>query len=339
MGSSEVLGTIVVGAGLMGRWHARTIERSGGTIVAVVDTDMERARELAAKHRGSRATDDLAAALEMNGARVGHLCTPADSHVALAEQCLAAGCHVLAEKPLAPTATATRRLLDRAASAGLLVCPVHQFLFQRGVERARSLVGMIGPLRHLDTIACSAGAVGRSAAAHDEIVRDILPHPLSLFANLTGGPIGSIEWRALHHAPGELRAWGEIDGVSLALTVSLSGRPTRNSLRLVGEAGTVHVDLFHGYSVLERGAATPTRKALRPFALATATLRAATVNMAVRTTRWEPAYPGLRELVRGFYRAVRNGDAAPISARETIEVARARDAVMRRMNSTASVPT
>ena len=329
----------MVGAGLMGRWHARTIERSGGTIVAVVDHHMERARELAARHRGSRATDDLAAALEMNGARVGHLCTPAESHVDLAEQCLSAGCHVVVEKPLAPTAAATQRLLDQAASGGLLVCPVHQFLFQRGVQRARGLVELIGPLRHIDTVACSAGGAGRSAAAHDDIVRDILPHPLSLFASFTEGPIGSIEWRALHQAPGELRAWGEIDGVSLALTVSLSGRPTRNSLRLVGEAGTVHVDLFHGYSVLERGAATRTHKATRPFALAAATLWAATVNMAARTARWEPAYPGLRELVRGFYRAVRNGGPAPISARETIEVAGARDAVMQLMSDTARVRT
>jgi len=37
----------VVGAGLMGRWHAHAIERAGGTVVAVIDADVGRGETLA----------------------------------------------------------------------------------------------------------------------------------------------------------------------------------------------------------------------------------------------------------------------------------------------------
>ena len=35
-----------------------------------------------------------------------------------------------------------------------------------------------------------------------------------------------------------------------------------------------------------------------------------------RVARWEPAYPGLRELIRAFYAGVATGGAAPISEAE-----------------------
>ena len=117
------------------------------------------------------------------------------------------------------------------------------------------------------------------------------------------------------------------------ILVSLSGRPTRNSLRIVGDKGSLHVDLYHGFSVLERGAVSRRHKALRPFARSLRTLGAAGANLIARTARWEPAYPGLRELVKEFYGAVEGARPAPISAEESLDVARARDTVIRIMEA------
>ena len=50
------------------------------------------------------------------------------------------------EKPLAPDAALTETLLAAAADRGRLLVPVHQFLFQRGVQRLLSARGELGAL-------------------------------------------------------------------------------------------------------------------------------------------------------------------------------------------------
>jgi predicted dehydrogenase len=317
----------VVGAGLMGSWHAAASVRSGARLAVVVDRELARARRLAARHRGCRATTELDTALAESSVRVFHLCTPAATRVPLATRVLEEGRHLLVEKPMAPTAPATGVLQDLARSRGVLLCPVHQFLFQPGVRRAQHLCATIGPVRHLDAVTCSAGAEGRSAEDQDAI----LPHPLSLFAALTGVPLADLEWRLVHRLPGELRGVGSAAQVSLGILVSVHGRPTRNTLRIIGERGTVHVDLYHGFAVLESGTASRFRKVMRPLSLSARTLVSSGLNLLARTWRWEPAFPGLRELVRCFYRAIAEGGEAPISSSEALAVAAARDAMLRQM--------
>jgi len=55
---------------------------------------------------------------------------------------------------------------------------------------------------------------------------------------------------------------------------------------------------------------------------------AAAINLAARSARHEPAYPGLRELVRRLYTAIRGQTAGPISPAETLAVAEARDRLL-----------
>ncbi|MGH9843091.1 MAG: hypothetical protein ACREEM_30500 [Blastocatellia bacterium] len=107
--------------------------------------------------------------------------------------------------------------------------------------------------------------------------------------------------------------------------VSLNTRPTVCSLQLFGAEGTIHLDLFHGYAVVEPGEASRARKIIHPFDLAIRTLSAAAVNLTNRALRWQPAYPGLERLVSEFYRAVQTGSAPPISPADAITVASIRD--------------
>jgi hypothetical protein len=112
------------------------------------------------------------------------------------------------------------------------------------------------------------------------------------------------------------------------MLVSMSGRPTTNSLRVVGASGSAHADLFHGFAVVESGAVSRGRKIIHPFALAGATFAAAARNLSTRALSRESAYPGLRELVAAFHSAVRGESSPPISPAQMIDVARARDAIL-----------
>ena len=305
----------IVGAGLMGRWHADAASRSGAALTAIVDRDPRRAAALA-RTVGAEVTT-LTEAIAR--ADVIHVCTPTASHASMARHALAASRHVLVEKPLASASEDALALLDLADAQGVLLCPVHQFLFQDGVASARASLAKVAPLEHVAVTICSAGADGQADGVRDEIARDILPHPVSLLVRLAPAAWPQADWSVRHPRPGEIRALAEAGGVTAAITVSMRARPTRNELILFGAAGSCAVDLFHGFAVLQSGAVSRRRKIARPFVDASTVAGSAALNLMKRSGRREPAYPGLRPLVAAFYEAVRRGQSSPISRTEIVD--------------------
>jgi predicted dehydrogenase len=317
----------IVGAGLMGRWHAHAAARAGAQVVAVVDADGARAHALAARHR-ARPLGDLTELQQLTPvAGVAHLCTPAATHGALTRQLLDAGLHVVCEKPLAARGDDVAALLAHAQRVGRRLVPVHQFAHQDGVTFARSRLSDLGSLRRIAFTFSSAGGDGREGAALDTIVEEILPHPLSVLAVLQPGvPLDTIGWSTRSTAPGEWLAIGRHGAALVSIAISLGARPTEASATVAGSAATVRLDFFHGFAVIQRGAATRRDKMLRPFANALALLGAASAQALRRTLRWEPAYPGLRTLLQTFYQQL-DAPAATIEQDDAAVVAlyRARD--------------
>lgn len=322
----------IVGAGLMGRWHARAVARAGSVVVAVIDADPARAAALAAEYPGARAAATLAS-VSGEGVEAVHICAPLAAHEPLSRDAIAMGMHVLMEKPLLATARATAALLELAAQRGVLVCPVHQFPFQRGVCEIIARLPAIGPVLHLQALSCSAGAGTGDAELRDRVAADILPHPLSLAAAILESAMSDVAWCAQRSAPGELVIMGRSGAASISIVVSLGGRPTANELHVIGERGSAHADLYHGYSVVEDGRVSRGRKILHPFALSSASLVAAGTNLLRRAATGESAYPGLRELVAAFHDAVAGRSASPITPVRILDIARARDAILAGANN------
>jgi predicted dehydrogenase len=147
------------------------------------------------------------------------------------------------------------------------------------------------------------------------------------------GSLPEKNWAVSRPAPGEFRAMLAAGDICFSILISMNSRPTATMLRLFGSKGTIHVDLFHGFCVIESGKVSRSQKIAHPFDLATRILLAASANLIRRTFEAEPAYPGLRELVGRFYRAVATNTAPPIRREEAIEIA----AVRERLASPASV--
>jgi len=321
---SRPLRGAIVGAGLMGRWHAHAVARLGHSVAAVVDPDRSRAAALASQYDNCVPATALATAPAVD---VVHVCTPLGSHVDVAREAIARGAHVIVEKPFAETATETALVLRLAQSSGRLVAPVHQFLFQRGIGESQRALPAIGVPLHVDFVACTAGASHLAVAEQDRIAMEIVPHPLSLIARLVSPKLADVEWQVRHTAPGELRVQGALLETTIAILISTRGRPTTNMLRLIGAGGTVHVDLYHGFATLTRGRATRAGKVLQPFLGSGATFLRAAMNLARRGAAGEPAYPGLRDLIARFYAAVQSGGPAPISPDECLAVAQAMERI------------
>ena len=319
----------IVGAGLMGRWHAASVSAAGGIVAAIVDHDAEAARKLAARHSDALVVSTLDEALSVAPIDVVHVCTPLPTHAAFARLALERGAHVLIEKPLAAVAAETESLVDLAGRLGRLIVPVHQLAFQRGVLRAHERLPDIGRLQRLSFSICSAGGERLNASRPDEIVDEILPHPISVALAFGLAPKeGSIS--VLAPRDGELTAiWCTDGGATVSIAISMNGRPPHNSARLVASQGTLHFDFFHGYSFAEPSWTARWRKAAAPFERAGRGAAAAAGNLFLRAARREPAYPGLRELVSRFYAAVATGGSSPIPAALVVLTAKTHERLVR----------
>lgn len=317
----------VVGAGLMGRWHASAASLTGAEIAAVVDVRLDAASALAARHGEASTYSDLESALSAAPIDVVHVCTPTEEHAALVGIALERGCHALVEKPLAESLAETEALLAQAQESGLAVNPVHQFPFQPGFRNVLERRARLGELVRVSYRTCSAGGEGRPPEERRRVLLEILPHPVSLLHHLVPLSSDLAELDVVRFTEDDLDLVGTLGDTRLDVSISLRGRPTRNELEVVGGQASALVDLFHGYAVVEGGRVSRSAKALRPFALGGQLVAKAGGNLASRALRREPAYPGLRELIRRFHAAALAGHEPPVPEAETLAAARLIDRV------------
>ena len=215
-----------------------------------------------------------------------------------------------------------------AKDQGSFVVPVHQFLFQPGVQRLLS-----GGKRYGELVRCvfEAATVGAESTGldRDEVVAEILPHPLALFSRLLSADLAEAEWVVVRPAAGELRALASAGRTTCEIGISTRGPTHAGDARRHGHesiGARRSVPRFRGRRT---GLWDGVRKVARPFSLAGSTLGRAGANLTRRALSRETAYPGLRELVRRTYASI----ATAISRRrsttdETMAVAVARDAIL-----------
>lgn len=318
----------IVGAGLMGKWHARAAVNAGGKIVCITDPNENRANKLVGKYRNAEVFRDAKTMLSQQLPDVLHICTPTASHQRIAETAIRSGVNIFIEKPLAMTADETNLLYKLAAENDVKICPAHQFAFQRCVRNSKTMISRIGKIVHLEVTICSAGSDGFENLFADSTALDILPHPLSLFQTFLNQNLSEKNWKVFRPQSGELRINGYEKDVSLAVFISMNARPTVNYFQIIGTEGTIYLDLFHDFAVLDQGKVSKMRKILHPFDLAFRNFSAATYNLLGRTVRLETAYPGLRKLVSNFYQSVREDSIPPITFEEAINVAVIRDFII-----------
>ena len=119
----------VVGAGVIGALHARTIANlDGATLAAVVDIEQPRAEQLAAEHDAT-ALSELHQALSVPDIDAVAICTPSGNHAELAEAALKAGKHVVVEKPLDVSLEAGQRVARAQVESGRTVAVISQHRF------------------------------------------------------------------------------------------------------------------------------------------------------------------------------------------------------------------
>ncbi|MFH8250155.1 Gfo/Idh/MocA family protein [Microbacterium sp. B2969] len=126
----------LVGAGVIARTHARIAHAHDDLVLAaIIDPVLPAARALAAETPGDEPAvfGSLADALAAASFDLVVITTPSGSHAGLAEEALAAGCHVIIEKPVDIDLARARRLAARAERSDRVVSVMTQRRFAPAV--------------------------------------------------------------------------------------------------------------------------------------------------------------------------------------------------------------
>ena len=108
----------IAGTGFIGALHARSARLAGARLVGVAASSPESGRRAAATLGAERAFDSAQDLVAAPGVDVVHICTPNHLHVPLALAALAAGKHVICEKPIALDAAGALELTEPRPSPG-----------------------------------------------------------------------------------------------------------------------------------------------------------------------------------------------------------------------------
>ncbi len=141
----------VAGTGFIGAVHARSARLAGAELVGVAASTPERSAEAAEALGAERAFESAEALVAAPDVDVVHICTPNHLHLPLAEAALAAGKHVICEKPLAVDAAGAQRLVDAARGTDRLAAVPFVYRYYPTVREARARVasGRAGAVRLL----------------------------------------------------------------------------------------------------------------------------------------------------------------------------------------------
>jgi len=268
-----------------------------------------------------------------------HVVTPPATHAPLARQLLAAGLHVMVEKPMALTPAEADDMVAAARAAGRYLTVDHNRWFDPVVMAARRLVdsGALGELAGVDVFqgAPLAEADGSARAGHwttglpGGSLYDSAPHPAYLLRGFIG-PVRDVRVIARRTPSGaieELRAI--VDGERALGTFTLCSRsqPIMNRVIVYGTIATADINLNNMTLIVRRNRKVPkiVGKVLPNLEEAVQLVRATVVNVIEFIRGRQRFYPGMGVHFRELYQALANGQPPPVSAEDGRDVMRLLD--------------
>ncbi|HEY9314827.1 Gfo/Idh/MocA family oxidoreductase [Williamsia sp.] len=186
------LGVAVVGAGYWGPNLVRNFRGSPDwDLVAVCDLNEQRAQAVV----GSRSTVEVETSYERLLERYDidaiAIATPAQTHAPLALAALAAGKHVLVEKPLAPSVVDAVAMVDAARDGDRVLMIDHTYCYTPAVQYIAQTVqsGMLGNVMYIESTRINLGLVQPDV----DVFWDLAPHDLSILDFILPGGLNPVE--------------------------------------------------------------------------------------------------------------------------------------------------
>lgn len=276
---------LIVGLGAVGQRHARNLRalygdavdllafrrrRLPGVITESLERDESRNVETELAITVFETLDEALAA-RPDGVFV---CTPSSQHVEIAQRAAEAGCHLFIEKPLSHTLDGVQRLHETVVSSGLVTLVGCQWRYHPCVRWLRALL-QAGTLGRLDSAALEYGEylpnwhpyedyrasyAARSELGGGVVLTQIHDYDLAWWLF---GPPHTVTARGGHLSALDIDVEDTVDArleggtVPVAIRQSFAVRPSRRTITVAGERGSVTVDLLAARISTELDAAAP----------------------------------------------------------------------------------
>jgi predicted dehydrogenase len=277
----------IVGAGAAAREiHGPAYAASDGAVLAGIASRRPEAGAALASQLGDDVTayPSIDALLEADAIDLVSICTPPDTHRELAQRAVAAGKHVLIEKPVAHTLADVAALRELAASAPTVVDIVRNERYMELHGAARELVaeGAVGAVTGVLLFTATTGPddwTGGAAWPKDAsrggggVVLDLGVHKVDLAGWIVGAGIADVTpvlTRAPHDAEGDVEWAGALalmldGGIPVSLTASWLGPPDAMFVTVCGAEGILQADGATGVLTVIRGDVTETYRHPAPW--------------------------------------------------------------------------
>ena len=191
------IGAAVIGTGFIGTVHIEALRRLGVSIVGVLGSTAERGAARAAALGVGKAYGSLEELLDDKSVQVVHVTSPNVAHYPQVKQILAAGKHVICEKPLAMTSEQSAEMVQLAKTTGKVAAVCYNIRFYPLNQHARQMAadGGLGEVRlvtghyHQDWLAKPADWNWRLESKEGGALRsvgDIGTHWIDLTSFITG---------------------------------------------------------------------------------------------------------------------------------------------------------
>lgn len=334
----------VIGAGYWGPNLARNFALSTDwELVAICDMDAERASVLAQKTGNPAVVTSVDELLEHHDVDAVAIATPAQTHHPIAMQAIAAGKHVVVEKPLADTTERGREMVDAARAAGTILMADHTYCYTPAVLKMRELIasGELGEILYVDSVRINLGLVQPDV----DVFWDLAPHDLSILDFILPGGLTPLSVSAMGADP--LRAGKSCVGyLSLPLADGALAHihvnwlsPTKIRQMVIGGSRRTLVwdDLNpqQRLSIFDRGVDL---KRQEEVLIDVASRKGAAISYRLGDT-WSPAlseFEPLSLMVSSFAEAIRSGQPAPTDGASALRVLSVLEAASASLASTPS---
>jgi predicted dehydrogenase len=260
-----VLNVGIVGCGLIAGAHIEAWKKTPGFVLrGVIDTNAEQARKRASEFGIATVYDRLDQLIAE--CDVVDVCTPPQSHAAIAQQAVAGGRHLVMEKPVVTAVADWDRLAKSVQEARTKLAVIHNAKFLASMQTAKQWLdaGRIGEvirvhrefLTHASTDRMLVGEGHWSHKLPGGRWFETLPHELYL-THWFAGPLDVASVTAIHtpNAPAGARAdevLVVLRGASCISTFQFSAncRQNRRTLTIQGTTGRIEVDMLSDFATL-----------------------------------------------------------------------------------------
>lgn len=174
-----------IGCGYWGPNLVRNFsELEGCRVAAIAELEEQRRARSAARYPGVRVLADHRELLADPALDAVVIATNLASHFEVARDALAAGKHVLIEKPMTDDPAQAAELVRLAREKSLLLMTGHTFLFNHAIRdvQRRIEAGQLGKILYLHTERTNLGPIRRDT----NVIWDLAAHDVSVFLHLLG---------------------------------------------------------------------------------------------------------------------------------------------------------